>query len=228
MRRATSPAQQVLALPFRGGARRGAGRKPAGERAGAPHVARDAIRPSEPVHVTLRMAEHVWNLRSERSFRIIHAALVGVRQAVGFRVVHFSVQGNHLHLILEANGAGALASGMRAISIRLARGLNRMMGRKGPVLADRFHAHVLRTPAEVRNALRYVLGNFESHAERRGEPRSTKGWVDPFSSAAAKAPRDAQPSLFFEAPTADAQGWLLRQGANVEPGGRSLRPRSDE
>ena len=53
-----------------------------------------------------------------------------------------------------------------------------MMGRKGPVLQDRYHAHVLRTPAEVRNALRYVLGNFESHAERRGEPRSTKGWVE--------------------------------------------------
>ena len=223
VRSSPRPAQQALPLPFRGGKRRGAGRRPAGERAGLPHVAREAIRTGEPVHVTLRVADHVWNLRSERSFRVIHAAITGVRSVAGFRVIHFSVQGNHLHLIVEADGAGSLASGMRGLSIRLARGLNRMMGRKGPVLEDRYHAHVLRTPTEVRNALRYVLGNFESHAERRGEPRSTKGWVDPFSSAAARAPREAQRSLFLEPATSGAEGWLLRHAARPDSD-RSPRP----
>jgi hypothetical protein len=60
-------------------------------------------------------------------------------------------------------------------------------------------------------SVRYVLGNFESHAERRGEPRSTKGWVDPFSSAARKAPREAQGALFVEPATEGAQTWLLRR-----------------
>jgi hypothetical protein len=86
-----------------------------------------------------------------------------------------------------------------------------MMGRRGPVFEDRYHAHVLRTPAEVRNAIRYVLGNFESHAVRRGERKSTTGWVDPFSSAAVKAPRDTQLSLFFEPATSPAETWLLRR-----------------
>jgi REP element-mobilizing transposase RayT len=157
------------------------------------------------------MAEWVWNLRSERSYRIVHAALRAARRRPGFRVVHFSVQGNHVHLIAEADGARAFALGVRALSIRLARRLNAMMGRSGPVLADRYHAHVLRTPAEIRNAVRYVLGNFESHAARRGEPKSTKGWVDPYSSAAGRAPREAQGSLFVEAATDPAGTWLLRR-----------------
>jgi hypothetical protein len=129
------------------------------------------------------------------------------------RIVHFTVLGNHLHLIVEADGTRAFALGIRALSIRLARRLNEMMGRSGPVFPDRYHAHVLRTPAEVRNAVRYVLGNFESHAVRRGERASTKGWVDPFSSAALKVPREAQGSLFVEPATATATTWLLRRAA---------------
>jgi REP element-mobilizing transposase RayT len=106
------------------------------------------------------MADHAWNLRSERSYAVIHRALEAARRRPDARVVHFSIQGNHVHAIFEAAGTRALANAVRALSIRIARGLNRMMGRSGPVLADRYHAHVLRTPAEVRNALRYVVGNF--------------------------------------------------------------------
>jgi hypothetical protein len=96
-----------------------------------------------------------------------------------------------------------------------------MMGRTGPVFEDRYHAHVLRTPTEVRNAVRYVLGNFENHEARRGRPRSTKGWVDPFSSAARRAPREEQLSLFVEPATDEPETWLLRAsgGPVGHPGG---------
>jgi REP element-mobilizing transposase RayT len=105
----------------------------------------------------MRIAEHVWNLRSERSFRIIDAALQAVCARRDLRVVHFSVLGNHLHLIVEADHTRALSNGMRALSIRLALRLNAMMGRSGPVFSGRYHSQVLRTPAEVRNAVRYVV-----------------------------------------------------------------------
>jgi hypothetical protein len=208
---ARRPKQQSLDLRTWGGKRRGAGRKPKTARAAAPHVAREEIRPYQPVHVSLRVADWVWNLRSERSFRVIDAALRGVRRRPDFRVVHFDILGNHLHLIVEADGTRAFALGLRAFTIRVARGLNAMMGRSGPVFPDRYHAHVLRTPAEVANAVRYVEGNFASHAVRRGERASTKGRVDPFSSAAVKAPRVAQGSLFVEPAAAPARTWLLRQ-----------------
>ena len=87
------------------------------------------------------------------------------------------------------------------------------------LLEDRYHAHVLRTPAEVRNAVRYVLGNFDSHAARRGERVSSKPRIDPFSSASGKQPRNEQPALFPEPAASDASGWLLRNAERLRPGG---------
>src|SRR6266542_3718037 len=126
-----APRQCTLELPTWGGRRDGAGPKPqrAGERPGLPHRTRPKQPSYDPVHVTLRMRDHVWNLRSQRSFTIIHAALHAVRARKDLRITHFSVQGNHIHLIVESEGNRALATGMRALSIRIARGLNAMMGR---------------------------------------------------------------------------------------------------
>lgn len=206
-----APRQCELDLPTWGGRRVGAGPRPAvpRDRPALPHRTRPEQRPYQPVHVTLRMREHVWNLRSQRSFAVIHEALQAVRRRKDLRITHFSIQGNHLHLVAEAEGNRSFSSGIRALSIRIARGLNRMMGRRGPVFEDRYHAHVLRTPAEVRNAVRYAVGNFESHAARRGE-RTSGRFVDPFSSAAAAVPRRGQGVLFAEPVTAEPRTWLLR------------------
>jgi hypothetical protein len=80
------------------------------------------------------------------------------------------------------------------------------------VLEDRFHAHVLRTPTEVRNCLRYVRGNHASHAAQWGEKISQR-WVDPCSSEVARGPRGAQATLWPEPVTKPAETWLLRNGA---------------
>jgi hypothetical protein len=176
------------------------------------------------VHVTLRVRPEVWNLRSHRSFRVIEEALRAVGARPGFAVVHFSVQGNHLHLLVEAAGPRALAGGVRALSIRIARGLNGMMARSGPVMADRYHAHVLRTPAEVTNALRYVLGNYRHHALRRGE-RPREGLADPYSSGGV-LDVGLQRSLWVERPASAPGTWLLRRAAQLEEQGRAV-PRRD-
>jgi REP element-mobilizing transposase RayT len=153
-----------------------------------------------PLHVTLRMAPHVYNLRSRRSFRVIAAALRVGGDRFDVRVIQFSVQGNHIHLVVEAPNRGALARAIQGFSIRVAKGLNRMMGRSGRVFDDRYHARVLRTPTEVRHAIHYVLGNARKHAAERGETYAP-GYVDPYSSAG--APELALPP---------AQTWLLREG----------------
>lgn len=129
------------------------------------------------------MLPHVWNLRSRRALRVVEAALSGAREREHdlFRAVHFSIQGNHVHVIVEADCDAALAAGMQGLSVRLAKGLNRMMGARGRVLSDRYHAHVLRTPSEVRRALAYVLLNFRSHMARLGR-RPPMAAIDPFSS----------------------------------------------
>ena len=198
--------QLVLDLRTWGGERKGAGRKPTGARAGVPHMSRPALAARHPVHATLRVLPHVWNLRSRRCFRALAAAFAGVRQRDGFRVIHFSVQGNHLHLLAEASDAQSLARGMQALTIRIAKGLNRVMGRRGPVFADRYHEHVLRNPSEVARALAYVLGNFAVHARRRGDT-SADGEIDPYCSASTQLTLGPGPPPVHEPKT-----WLLQVG----------------
>ena len=168
-----------MSFSRRGGARIGAGR-PKSPTSGVPHLSRPALSGREPVHVTMRVCEHVFQLRSRRCFAVIRAALAAGCDRHGLRVTAISVQGNHLHLIAEAGSAPALSRGLQALAVRLARGLNRLMGRTGRVFADRYHSHVLRTPREVRAALAYVAGNASRHAAQYGRPVAASS-SDPFT-----------------------------------------------
>jgi REP element-mobilizing transposase RayT len=201
------PAQIPLALKTKawGGYRAGAGRKPSRE-SGASHLARPELSRHHPVHTTLRVAHGCWNLRSRRALLALQGAFEGGRNRFGFRLIHYSVQGNHVHLIVEASDKQSLSRGMQALTIRMARALNRMMQRRGSVFADRFHAHVLRSRREVAHALRYVFGNFAHHARTWGA-QIRASFCDPFSSVAwfaAEVPEDA--------PVAAPGTWLLRVG----------------
>ncbi len=151
-----------------GGKRKNAGRKPSGERAGVSHLSRERFARTLPVHVTVRMANHVYDLRTRRCFSVIGRALVAAGDRFGVRVVQFSVQGNHVHLVVEAASSEALSRAMQGFSIRVAKGLNRLMKRDGKVLGDRYHARALRTPREVRRALRYVRENSRHHGLEAG------------------------------------------------------------
>src|SRR5258706_4594052 len=155
--------QLPLDLKRHGGTRKGAGRKPKnGVKAGVSHLRRPSLR-KLPVHVTMRVRREVWNLRSKRCFRPIREAFVAGGDRFGFRLNQFSVQGNHIHLIVEAENALALSRGMKGLAVRIAKKLNRVMQRRAAVVADRYHAHILRTPSEVRRALAYVLRNLHKH-----------------------------------------------------------------
>ena len=132
--------------------------------------------------MTLRIVPGVASLRGERAMKVVRRAIEAGGRRDAFRVVHFNVQSNHLHLLCEADGATALARGMQGLNVRLARGLNAVLGRKGTLFAERYHARALRTPREVRTVLRYVLLNARRHAADRGETLA-RYWLDPCSSA---------------------------------------------
>jgi putative transposase len=172
-----------LALTARtwGGKRKGAGRKPKGERPGVSHRRRPSLSGRSPVHVTVRMLPHVWNLRSGRGFRVLERGIFAAAERYAMRICEFAVLGNHVHLVVEAMDREALAQGMKGFAVRVARGLNKLMGRRGRVVADRYHAHNLRTPTEVRRAVTYVRNNYRNHLGARG---LTPTFRDPCSSAA--------------------------------------------
>ncbi len=150
---------------------------------------------------------------SLRSVKLVREVEVSFRRACDrrrFRVVHYSLQSNHVHLLVEAGGAADLGRGMKSIGARLARAVNRVFARRGPVLADRFHHRVLRTPREVRNALAYVLLNARRHAGRRAgvvgrvDPASSGRWFDGWTRRAA--------SILEPAAVAEPHTWMLQRG----------------
>ncbi len=163
-----------------GGRRKGAGR-PRTRDPGVSHDARPRLAPRYPVHATLRAVRGVPNLRRPSVYAAIEVALIAVLARTEFRVIHFCVQPNHVHLIVEAHDARALSRGMQGLAIRIARGVNRATRRRGKVWAGRYHARILRTPREVRNALCYVLQQTRRH-ETTDRVMVDPNWIDPRSS----------------------------------------------
>jgi len=208
---------EQLELPARtwGGRRKRAGR-PRKSGAGVPHVRRHAIDRHKVAHVTVRLLPVVKSLRNGRCFRVVRRCFAAGRERFGFRLIHFSLQGQHLHLVCEADDRRALARGMQGLSIRLARQLNGHLGRSGKLLGDRYHSRVLRTPTEVKNVLAYVLCNYRRHAFERGV-KVDRGWIDPYSSGPqfegwCDLVRPAHVHARGPSCTATPASWLLREG----------------
>ena len=174
-----------------GGKRKGAGRKPKHGRAGASHKKRDEVDDRDLLHIVLRTVADVGNLRRREVYKAVRAASITAAGTAArreqFRISHLSIQHNHIHMLVEAKTAEALAIGMQGFQISAARHVNtalRVGGRRrrGSVFADRYHVVVIRSPRQARHVLAYVLGNWRKHGEDRSGLPST--WlVDPFSSA---------------------------------------------
>ena len=155
-------AQKSFVFKTWGGKRKRAGRKPHGGRAGVSHLGRPVLKPRFPVHVTWRMRRDVWNLRAKRCLGLLQKAfLAGSKES--FQIVHYSVMGNHIHLLVEAQDRRSLSLGMQGLGIRIAKALQKLMGRRGHVLKERYHAHILKTPIEVKRARLYLLNNARHH-----------------------------------------------------------------
>jgi putative transposase len=105
----------------------------------------------------MKVADHVWNLRACRAFDRLMRTFAAAQERFGTRLVHFSVQRDHIHLIAEATDETSLSRSMQGLAVRIARAINRLMARKGTVFADRYHERVLATPRQTRAAIRYVL-----------------------------------------------------------------------
>jgi REP element-mobilizing transposase RayT len=168
------------------------------------------------VHVTLRLRADVGSVRNRRGFALVREVMrhVAERSEV-FRIVHLSIQGNHLHLICEAANRVALTRGVQAFKIMFAKRLNKQVGRRGAVFEDRYHDEVLVTPTQVRRCIGYVLSNWRKHGFATGATTV----LDPYSTArhftgwAEQRQLVAQPRGEAEVlPRCEAKTWLLREG----------------
>jgi len=177
-------------------------------------VVRPRVRAWNPLLVTIRVRGDVPDLRQPHAWVAIVRTMRRFRGRRALRFVHYSVLFDHMHFIAESEGRESLSRGMQAFTSRLARALNRCFSRRGSVLAGRYHARELCTPAEVRNALRYVLLNARHHAAQAGVVLPPE-WLDPRSTAAIFDGWREPPRVrkrFADFGTSPARSWLLRVG----------------
>jgi len=160
------------------------------------------------------------NLRG-RAYGAVRRALATAADRLGARITDWCVQRNHLHLIVEVGDARTLGQAMKGLAVRLARRVNRRWKRRGAVFPHRYHAEVLATPTQMRNALLYVLNNSRRHAWQRGEPMPHEAH-DPWSSSLAfdgwlDAPTGPDPP--GEVGCAAPRSWLRSTGWRERGGG---------
>ncbi|HEY4395426.1 MAG TPA: hypothetical protein VGP64_15250 [Polyangia bacterium] len=174
-----------------------------------PHDTRPKVDPHHPMQVTIRATPGLPSLRSPRVFGALRRAIA--RASVDrFRVIHFSIQQDHGHFIIEGDEARRARGGMHGLAIRLALAVNRALGRKGQVVGDRYHARPLTTPRQMRTSMVYVLLNFHKHlrAPAGVDPRSSgphfPGWQ--------RAPSRADSGADSPSATVPPATWMARVG----------------
>jgi putative transposase len=218
LRRRSVEAESATAAPKAGDKR---GRKVRADRVGLlSHVPRPVHEARHPVHVTMRRVAVGPSFRAERVRRAIEGELYAVKKR-GVVVVHYSIQDNHLHLMVEATDRVDLGRKMKLLFSRIAMTVNRIALRAGKLFADRHHRHELTTPTEVRRALVYILFNDRKHHSRSRsattalDEASSAIWVTDWSPDSAPAPETLaqRRANYPEGPPITAPAtWLARTG----------------
>ena len=206
-----------------GGPRLGAGakKKPKGA-AGVSHAKREELRKGDSVMITWKLRDGLPPLRQPAEDRVLRGVFRDAQRDF-FRIVHYVVMDNHLHLLLEVTDTASLSKGTTGLGPRISRNLNRIWERAGSVFKERYHLRRLHTPTQVRNAIRYVLMNAFKH----GVP-GRKGIPDFFSSAEYfDGWSDCAPIEFWEggSPVVPPRTFNLREGWRRAGGMLSLHDR---
>ena len=152
--------------------RKNAGR-PAIRDKGIRHTKREEITRPMPTHLTIKLiTAHIQNKFILKALR--HAILRARIQ--GLRIVHYSLEHNHVHIYAEATDNLTLAKGMKALGVSLVKKMNNYLKHKGSCYKTRYHLRILRSATEVKNVLCYILKNGIKH-------KRTKFIIDPYNSA---------------------------------------------
>ncbi len=199
-----------------GGKRKGSGRK--SQSGMVNHMKREKIDFKKPLHMTLKLRDGLPSLRCDLMFGNLKRCLKKAKDR-GLRVIHFSLESNHLHLLIECRDNKTLSLGMKSLGASLGKAIRKFAGGKGAVFKGRYHLHILKTPTEARNGMAYVLLNRAKHwksiafVDRYSSGAYFTDWrkllgrdIGPILSAR-RGLRKAPPDYLSE-----AQSWLAREG----------------
>ena len=189
----------------RGGRRPGVGRKRI-HSPGVAHRARKKVTDRFPIHINFKVNH---SIKNKTCLRILKKAISNARSH-GLRIIHFSLESNHVHLLIEATDNAILTKGMRSLTITFAKGIN-----KGRIQLERYHLHILKSVRETRNAFHYVVLNHAKHAQLKRayiDSYSSLGWVRELRKLAMESKLSVIMRRFDEVTFLDkAESWLLKK-----------------
>ena len=164
----------------KGGRRPGSGRKRK-HSPGVAHREREKVSSRFPLHINFKVRI---SIRNKSCLAVLKKAIKNARSH-GLRIIHFSLQSNHVHLLIEACDNAVLTKGMRSLTISFAKGV-----KSGGIQLERYHLHVLKSLREVKNAYHYVVLNQAKHSglkRAQVDQYSSLGWVKELRTLAKEA-----------------------------------------
>ncbi len=129
---------------------------------GIRHIARDEVKRSTPLHLTIKVERTKAGLKNKSILKVLHSSIKKAR-IIGLGIIHYTLEFDHVHLLVEADNKRVLGKGMQSFGISFSKGINKLKGLRGQVFKTRYHLRKLRTPTEVKNVLNYILGNAVKH-----------------------------------------------------------------
>jgi putative transposase len=154
------------------GYRRGAGRPNRSQTVN--HMRRPRVDFSKPLHITQKLKSGIPSLRRKDFERLFHGSLQGAKEA-GLHVIQYSLQHDHIHMVVEVANNKKLRAGMYSLASSFARALQKKMGLTGGIFKGSFHMVVITSPTQMKRVLTYVLLNYCKHSKMLEH-------LDPFSS----------------------------------------------
>ena len=156
---------------------KGAGR-PAKVDRGIRHISREKINRPSALHLTIKVRENKADIKNKRILKALHYAIRRARLQ-GLRVVHYTLEYNHVHLLVEANDNKSVQKGMQALGISFSKAINKIKQVKGSVYKHRHHFRKLNSRREYKNVIQYIFRNGIKH-------KRSLCLIDPFNSLVAE------------------------------------------
>jgi len=156
---------------------KGAGR-PAVHDPGIRHTERPVLTKSASLHLTVKIKRIKADLKNKSILSILKKAILNTRKQ-GLRVIHYSLEFDHVHLLIEAENNLILAKGMQSFGVTFSKAINRLRKLKGGVYKHRYHFRRIVGARQLKNVLNYIFSNGVKH-------KTAKTIVNPYNSIKAE------------------------------------------
>lgn len=208
-RKRTAKQIEMKGLSGWGGNRANAGRKNLSKTVN--HMKRERFELKTPLQITLKLKPGLPNLRTKKMLEAFQKALV-LAKARELRVIHYSLESNHAHLVVECMDNVSLGRAMKSFGSSFGKSVRRIAGGTGSVFVGRYHLRVLRDPTQTRNSLAYVLLNRfkHEHAHVDDNPFSSGRYFDGWKKLIGRgaAAKNLELPEYLSTP----RSWLAREG----------------